>query len=334
MTMSNLAKWRWRAAWAALGCVSLVPSCNGRAPREPVDPSNVVHDLGDAEAPFEPALTEASYAELAARGDVHARFGDIVVLCAELPDRDAEEAFDGEVCRVHRIGDDGELVDLGITHAESAQRLTRSRLLVTTWQGELDVIYEDGRRATLARDVLEPHVDATGHRVVLLGRPVGVVGDPAGPGGSRLLRFDVDTGAVEVLLDGLRGGFPIPLPDGDRVLFVSDGVGVPAFWLASARGAPEQLTNVDVISGDHDTTPVLSSRRHLLVDGRTLLFVAEYESDVLWSLDVQTGEIARVGAGALPMFLSDGSVVAGGGYGNEGADAEPHVVLSGPEGGA
>ena len=198
------------------------------------------------------------------------------------------------------------------TARASVQRLDGDRLLVLRWDGGLQIVRADGSRVLVDRSAEGPRVDSTGHRVVFVTR--GASDTTHGPReDGRLVRYDLVTGRVSVLVHDANASAPLPIPGSDDVLYVSTVSGVASIWRASLESGPTQLTSVGFAPDDPELDPVYGDQT-LWFDEHTLVFTASYESDVLYAFDLRTGTLTNIGPGAHPTFSTDGSVLSGGAF--------------------
>ena len=275
--------------------------------------------------PTDVELSPAAYCEVLSADGLLDWSGNAATLCPGGVDPDAFEGdpLAADNCTVYTVDSNGGMVPTGITGARAAQALSDGRFVVWGWDGRL-TIDENGRATEVAPVALDPWVDPVSGKIAFIAPTAGATA--LEPGDDReVMLYDIPSGAsMSLIVDGTASA-PVPIPGTGDVLYVSSASGVASI----IRVTPTEtltLTNADANSVEQEFVPVYGRQLLFLDGGDSLVFTAEYETDVLWRLNLRTGEAEELGPGRYPALGRDGSVLAGG---NTGSDACASHYLDG-----
>lgn len=296
MTARALSVWVVCLVAIASGCAS------GRGPGSNRRPTDIV-------------MTPTGYCEVVAAPGLLDWSGNTATVCPDgIPEGEGGDVEIGASCQVVSVDANGAMVPTGITGAQSAQALGDGRYLVWGWDGRLTLDNGRGSVTEIAPVALGPYLDPATRRVTFVA-PLTVGEGPATgtlePGDDReVVLYDIATNTSVSLVTDITASAPIPIPGTNDALYVSTASGVAQI----VRVTPTEtivLTNRDATGVEQEFVPVYS-RQVLFTDGGDfLVFTAEYETDVLWRLNLSTGDAEELGPGSYPAFGNDGSVLAG-----------------------
>lgn len=264
--------------------------------------------------PTDLEITPTGYCEVLGADGLVDWSGRAATLCPGLVAEPTEhDGLAGEGCTVYTVDANGGMVPTEITGARSAQALTDGRFVVWGWDGSLSIRDARGSSTEVAPLALDPWVDAASGKIAFIGPVAGA--ESLEPGDDReVILYDIPSGASQALITDASAAGPVPIPGTEDVLYVSSAAGVASI----VRVTPTEtltLTNRDATGVEQEFVPVYG-RQLLFTEGATgIVFTAEYESDVLWTLNLTTGEAVELGPGRFPAFGSDGSVLAAAGSG-------------------
>lgn len=277
---------------------------------------------GRGRGPTDLQITPAGYCQVTAMDGLVDWTGNTATLCPGLVAEETEhDGVGGDTCVVHVVDGNGRLSATSITGARAAQSLGDGRFVVWGWDGRLSIRDGRGGSTEIAPLALDPWVDAASRRVAFVA-PLNE-GTSLDPGDDReVVLYDVTSGARASLIIDATAAAPVPIPGTSDVLYVSSASGVASI-VRVGESETRTLTNDGATAVEQEFVPVYG-RQLLFVDGGDrLVFAAEYESDVIWSLDLRTGEAQELGPGRFPALGSDGSVLA---TNTTGADCAFHYL--------
>lgn len=292
-----------RRTWVSLAVLVALTSCATGGGRRGGSPTDI-------------EMTPAGYCQVTASDGLVDWSGNTATVCPGLVAEGVDpDAIDGSGCTVNIVSPSGGLTGTAITGARTAQSLGDGRFVVWGWDERLSLVDGRGGSTEIAPVAADPWVDAAGRRVVFVAPLAGATS--LEPGADReVVVYDVPSGASTSLIIDNTAAAPLPIPGSPDVLYVSSSSGVASI----VRVGPSEtrtLTNVDATDVEQEFVPVYG-RQVLFVDGgERLVFTAEYESDVIWALNLRTGEAEELGPGRFPTLGNDGSVLAATGTGTD-----------------
>lgn len=269
---------------------------------------------GRATGPTDLSLSPTAYCDVLSADGLVDWTGTAATLCPGLsPEAVEADALAGEGCTVYTVDGNGGMVPTSITGARTAQALGDGRFVVWGWDGRLSIRTASGGSTEIAPLALDPWVDAASGKIAYIAPAAGA--ETLDPGDDReVMLYDVPSGASQSLIADATASAPVPIPGTSDVLYVSSAAGVASI----VRVTPSEsitLTNRDATAVEQEFVPVYG-RQLLFTEGASrIVFTAEYETDVLWTLNLTTGDAEILGPGRYPAFGSDGSVLAASGSG-------------------
>jgi hypothetical protein len=264
---------------------------------------------GRGHGPTDLQISPAGYCQVVAMDGLLDWTGTTATLCPGLVGEETEhDGLGGEGCVVHVVDGNGRLSATSITGARAAQALGDGRFVVWGWDGRLSLRDARGGSTEIAPVALDPWVDAASRRVAFVA-PLNE-GVSLDPGDDReVVLYDVTSGARASLIIDATAAAPVPIPGTSDVLYVSSASGVASIVRVSETET-RTLTNVDATAVEQEFVPVYGRQLVFVDGGDRLVFAAEYESDVIWSVDLRTGDAEELGPGRFPALGNDGSVLA------------------------
>ncbi|UQA59016.1 TolB family protein [Polyangium aurulentum] len=266
--------------------------------------------------------TELSIGEIPGLASWHR---DVVLTCPVGPLATSlhggSERFAG--CQV-KLVEAGSVRAIGISGVRAARRLSGDRLLLQKPNLDLVVRSPSGEESVIASAALTPTVAPEGERIAFVQYPEGTT-EPGLGVPTRLVMHDIATGERRVITEDPSAYAPYIVPGTGDVLFVSARTGLASLWLAP-EGKPEvQLTNVGLTRMGKGFVPVPLDQLIWLPGSRQAVYTAHYGDDVLWKIDVDTGEAEVLGPGRFPNLTEGGRVLAHH-FGARGDVARAHTV--------
>lgn len=265
-------------------------------------------------------FTDAAYCDVARLPGLVDWSGGVATACPGLAlDEIDPDAVDGSSCRVWMADGAGGLVPTEIEGARAAQGLGDGSVVVWGWDGRLTLVERDGARRELAPVAADPWVDVEEAAVAFVAPLPGA--SALEPGDDRrVMRLELrgpaplegEEAGVELVTDATASS-PIPVPRSRDVLYVSTAGGIAQI----VRVGPEEitpLTNVGLDDVGMGFVPVYGRELVFADAGTRLVWAArEDDADMLFALDLRTGEVEELGPGRFPALATDGSVLAASG---------------------
>lgn len=259
---------------------------------------------------------ESAYCDVARLPGLVDWSGGVATACPGLDPAELDpDAIDGSACRVWMADGAGGLVETEITGARTAQGVGDGAIVVWGWDGRLVLHERDGRTRELAPVAADPWLDVDEGAVAFIAPLPGATSLEPGDD-RRVMRVELRGPApgpdqelgIELVTDATASS-PVPVPGSRDVLYVSAAGGVAQI----VRVGPTDitpLTNVGLEDVGMGFVPVYGRELVFAEGGARLVYVADYEVDMLWSLDLRTGEAEELGPGRFPALASDGAVLA------------------------
>lgn len=246
--------------------------------------------------PTDVELSPAAYCEVLSADGLLDWSGNAATLC---PGGVNPDAFEGDPlaagnCTVYSVDSNGGMVPTGITGARAAQSLSDGRFVVWGWDGRLS-IDANGRTTEVAPIALDPWVDPASGKIAFIAPTAGATS--LEPGEDReVMLYDIPSGAsMSLIVDGTASS-PVPIPGTGDVLYVSSAAGVASIIRVTPT---ETLTLTNDANGlEQEFIPVYARQLLFVEGGDGLVFTAEYETDVLWYLNLRTGEAEELARAA------------------------------------